>query len=394
MRNIVNSADDIPIRLDTLTGLRFFASLAVVLFHLQGRLWLPEGVFQGIPLNQGVSFFYVLSGFILQHSYCRRLGSDRRGITTGQFIVLRFFRLWPCHIAVILLIIISYMIVLKSNWILLHFLNTFSIRQIFSAVFLLQAWHPDIKVVFALNSPAWSISVEMFFYVMFPLLSRQAIKSPIRPMFYGAAITIFWLSAVWLYMPSGNFMTLAGTNPLARIFEFSVGVSAYEYFAQSKRLFRSGTCLELGMLALSFLSVATTRIVSSYFGAMLGEHVDWWLMSCASCWTFAILIGIFSWQEGRVSRLLGWKPMVYFGEISFALYLVHQPVIQYLEGLAPWFHQLPLPMQVMAFAIIILGISSALHHLIEKPCMALAKRLILSQEKPCWHECSVTGEER
>jgi peptidoglycan/LPS O-acetylase OafA/YrhL len=138
----------------------------------------------------------VLSGFILQHSYRHRLGVEG-GITPVQFVALRFFRLWPCHIAVILLLILA-----NGSWILSYFLNTFSTRQIFSVIFLLQAWHPDIKVVFALNSPAWSISVEMFFYAMFPLLSRQALKSPLSPMYVGTAITIAWLTPIWLYTQS------------------------------------------------------------------------------------------------------------------------------------------------------------------------------------------------
>ncbi|TRZ66634.1 MAG: acyltransferase [Rhodocyclaceae bacterium] len=117
-------------RIAALTGLRFFAASAIVLYHLPGQLGLPIGAFAGIPLNQGVSFFYVLSGFILQHSYRQRLGLERR-ITTTQFIALRFFRLWPCHIAVIALLI-----AIGGKSILDYFLQTFSTGQLFAAIFL------------------------------------------------------------------------------------------------------------------------------------------------------------------------------------------------------------------------------------------------------------------
>lgn len=324
-------------------------------------------------MNQGVSFFYVLSGFILQHSYRSRFGS-KGGITPVQFIALRFFRLWPCHIAVILLLIVA-----NGNWILSWFVENYTVGQILSTIFLLQAWYTDIKLVFAINSPAWSISVELFFYVMFPLLCQQALKSPLIPMYFCAAITIAWLTAIGLYMPSGNFATLTGTNPLARILEFSAGISAYEYyFGQPKRSFRSGTLLEIVTLALASLSVATMPIVANFVGTWLGMHLGWWLGSAGSFWTFAIVIVVFFRQKGRLSRYVGWKPMVYLGEISFALYLVHQPVINYLSRQEPWFYQLPLLMQVIVFAIIVLGLSSALHHLIEKPSMKIAKRIILN----------------
>lgn len=368
-------------RVDALTGLRIFAAFAIVLHHLQGQLWLPAGVFSGIQLNQGVSFFYVLSGFILQHSYRHRLGLDGK-ISPTQFMALRFFRLWPCHLAVILLIVAG------GSGVLDYFMHVFSTGQLLAAIFLLQAWHPDINVVFALNGPAWSISVEMFFYAMFPLLCKQALKSPLRPLYLGAAITAAWLTAIWLYMPNGNFETLAGTNPLARLFEFAVGVSAYELFLPLRRQFRSGTFLELGTLVLASLAVATTPMVAGYVGAKLGIHIAWWLGNTASLWAFALLIVVFFRQEGGFSRFAGWKPVAYLGEISFALYLVHLPLISYLARSAPWFHQIPLPMQIMLFATIVIGLSAALHHFVEKPCMDIAKRMILRPnrrivEAPC-----------
>lgn len=371
MRNLIYLSRPSSNRVHALTGLRIFAALAIVLLHLEGQLWLPAGGFAGVQLNQGVGFFYVLSGFILQHSYRQRLGVER-GITTAQFVALRFFRLWPCHVAVIGLLIAA-----SGKSTLDYYLLTYSSEQLFAAIFLLQAWHPDLKVVFAINGPAWSISVEMFFYAMFPLLCRETFKSPLGPMCIGAAITIAWLTTIWLYMPTGNFETLAGTNPLARIFEFSVGISTYEFFSRSKRHFWSGTLSELGALALAVISVATTPTVAYLVGAKLGLHLAWWLGNCASFWTFAILIGVFFSQKGSVSRLVASKPIAYLGEISFALYLVHQPVILYLARSAPWFHQQPLPMQVVLFTAIVLGLSAGLHHLVEKPCMNVAKHLIL-----------------
>lgn len=384
MQSLIDPSGHVSDHVNTLSGLRIFAALAIVLFHLPGLLWLPAGTFTGIQLNQGVSFFYVLSGFILQHSYRQRIGFVG-GITPIQFIALRFFRLWPCHIAVLVLLIVA-----NGPGVLNYFLHTYSTGQIFSAVFLLQAWNPDLKVVFALNGPAWAISVEMFFYALFPLLCRQGLISPLRPALLGGGLTVAWLTAIWLYMPNGNFETLAGTNPLARMLEFSVGISAYEYF--SKRRFRSGTWLEIGALALVALSVAKTPIVAWFVGNKLGLHLMWWLGNCFSFWAFTVVIVVFFWQKGGVSKFMGWKPAVYLGEISFTLYLVHQPLLLYLSQSAPWFHKLPLPMQVVAFAIIVLGLSAALHHLIEKPCTNITKRLILRSKSSMCHTSTSTKE--
>jgi peptidoglycan/LPS O-acetylase OafA/YrhL len=358
-------------RVEALTGLRIFAAAAIVLTHLKGQLLIPSDSLAGIPLNQGVSFFYVLSGFILQHSYRQRLGIDA-GITSLQFIALRFFRLWPCHIAVIGLVVMAH-----GQWVLDYFLKTYTTGQLLASVFLLQAWSPDSKVVFSLNSPAWSISVEMFFYAMFPYLCRQAIVSPLRPIYIGAATTFAWLTAIWLYMPSGNLEFLAGTNPLARILEFTVGISTYELVTQTRRRIKSNTAIELGVAGLAALLVATTPMLARTGGTLFGAHFGWWLGNCASFWVFAILIGIFFMQQGSASRLVASRPIAYLGEISFALYLVHLPIIRYLAGSAPWFHQFPLPVQVIVFTAIAVGLSALLHHVVEKPTIETAKRLIM-----------------
>lgn len=361
-------------RVDALTGLRFLAALAIVLHHLQGLLWLSGDAFKSIALYQGVTFFYVLSGFILQHSYAHRLGPAAGAITPAQFVAMRFFRLWPCHIAVLALLTAA-----NGGWIVDHFRQTYSIEQMLAATFLLQAWSPDAKTVFALNGPAWSISVEMFFYAMFPWLCREALKSPLRPIHICAGITAAWLAVVWLFMADGNLQVLLVTNPLARILEFAAGISCYELFARSKPGSRPGTALEIGAFTLAACSLAVIPYVSGVVVGKVWLLIAVWLGNYASVAAFAVLIAVIFRHGGRLSKFVGCQPLAYLGEISFALYLVHQPVIFYLARFAPWFAQLPLAMQITLFALIVLGLSSALHHIVEKPCMNISKRVIVSR---------------
>jgi peptidoglycan/LPS O-acetylase OafA/YrhL len=365
-------SNDRPNNLRALTSLRFFAAAAIVLFHLPGLLWVPSNVFGSLPLHQGVSFFYVLSGFILQHSYRNRLKGEGR-ISSYQFIALRFWRLWPCHIAVISLI------VLNGGWAMVHYLKAaYSPAQIFSVIFLLQAWSPDTLGLWAINGPSWSISAEMFFYAMFPFLCCQALISPVRPIAIGAVLTFSWLFFLWLYKPTASMIVLTASNPMARIFEFTIGVSAYELNLRYRLNIRS-TILEIVcILMVGVFVYFTPHFINRYCHASLGNYLD----ASLSAGMFAAIIVVFSQERGSISRLFTCAPMVYLGEISFALYLVHQPIIIFLSTHRPfWFSPFPIPLQVMTFIALVLGLSALLHHLVEKPGMSYAKKLILKRYK-------------
>ena len=88
-----------PRRLDALTGLRFLAAAAVVVFHARvdvpGQMGIPPDFAADVPLaSAAVAFFFVLSGFILAYVY-PRLESPA---ACGRFLLARFARLWPAHL--------------------------------------------------------------------------------------------------------------------------------------------------------------------------------------------------------------------------------------------------------------------------------------------------------
>src|SRR5207249_11094077 len=79
-------------RLDTLTSLRFIAAAMIVVHHTRGCFGIPPRWGDPFPLQHGVSFFFVLSGFILTYVYpsLRLSGAPR-------FWWARFARVWPAH---------------------------------------------------------------------------------------------------------------------------------------------------------------------------------------------------------------------------------------------------------------------------------------------------------
>src|SRR5882762_3313186 len=81
-------------KLDALTTLRFFAAAMIVVHHSRGNFGIPSDWAVHLPLDQGVSFFFVLSGFILVYVYPRLDTWDAR----RKFWLARFARIWPAHI--------------------------------------------------------------------------------------------------------------------------------------------------------------------------------------------------------------------------------------------------------------------------------------------------------
>ena len=160
-----------PGEIKPLTSLRFFAATLVVFHHLAGVLWLDGDVFHPFNLGNAVSFFFVLSGFVLYYSYARRMQT----MSWWQFSVLRFFRIWPAHIAVLVL---GLAILVTPGY--TQQLAVRTPTEIAQIVFLLQSWTPRVEVFWGLNAPSWSISTELFFYISFPVLVPLMHRHPVR----------------------------------------------------------------------------------------------------------------------------------------------------------------------------------------------------------------------
>ena len=136
------------------------AAMAVVLFHVPFTLtrtvgWtvLPDG-----PL--GVSFFFILSGFILSHVY----GGTRFGV--ANFYRKRLARIYPLHV----LTLLAWIVLFFGQW-----GNSLPdrVNSGIANVLLLHAFFSGPLFNLGYNAVSWSISVEAFFYLLFPILVRR-----------------------------------------------------------------------------------------------------------------------------------------------------------------------------------------------------------------------------
>ena len=143
-------------RLDSLTGMRFVAVVLVFCSHVAFLLFEPRfswisKTFDAGPV--GVSFFFILSGFVL--TWSARPQDDSR-----SFYRRRLARIGPNHLVAWLL----------ALGVLLLEGATLGFRGGFASLFLVQAWVPSEPIFYAANSVTWSLSCEIAFYAAFPVL--------------------------------------------------------------------------------------------------------------------------------------------------------------------------------------------------------------------------------
>ncbi|MBS1629001.1 MAG: acyltransferase [Bacteroidetes bacterium] len=294
-----------------LTSLRFVFAFMVFCCHCSfyktpgtTGFWLQWHV-----MNEGyigVSFFFILSGFILSLNYADSF--DTHSIQQKEFWLLRFARIFPLYLL---------MLLVEIPFTMHEFHHSASIwwARLFTCMFMLQSWVPDMSWIAAFNTPSWSISAESFFYAMFPLLVFW-IKRPCRWILIIAGLAA--ALAVGMSLTDPHLQKIAFyNNPLARIGEFALGIVLYRLFAQRKRTwgFRYATQMELasiGVLFLFFFFHLSVPHVYRY-------SVYYWV-------PMSFLLYVFAHTSGYISRLMSQKICVVLGEISFAFYMVHYRV--------------------------------------------------------------------
>jgi peptidoglycan/LPS O-acetylase OafA/YrhL len=272
--------------LDALTGLRFFAAFAVVIYHFARPALTGWPTFLQNLAGSGyvaVDFFFVLSGFVLSYSYLKQNGSITGA--KSSFYVARFARIYPAYL-------LAFLLAAPTNIMLslhVNHLGTAIVKLLSSAVAVLtlqQAWTP--WTAWAWNFPAWSISVEAFFYVLFPFAGPALARLRVK-----ACLIAFCLSWAAALVPPLILYVFRGTHgapqlsdrlqmaveftPLLRLPEFLAGIllgRLYVLGFASRRLKRVFSYAGFAgvLLVLAFSSAIPHPLLSSCF-------------PCSPCWS-------------------------------------------------------------------------------------------------------------
>lgn len=319
--------------LPRLTSLRLFAAAVVVVFHLDqwGIASLPASL--STLGFVGVSFFFVLSGFVLAW------GTDP-ALPARRFYRHRFARVWPSHAVMVGVAALVPVVPVARSW-----------EAAVPNLLLVQSWWTDPEVVFGMNGVAWSLSCELFFYAMFPLTVWALRRVP------GVVQWALPLTALVVAGYVGLQDAALGEHlPALRFSEFLLGVVA-------------GLALRRGWRPRVHPLIAAVAVV---VGLAISYRTPFPLPNVVMPLPF--LLVLLSAAARDLDGKTGWlrsRALVFAGEASFALYLVHELVIvnlaPYLWGVGPQW----------VIALLIAAIAGALavllHLVVERPCNKLLR---------------------
>lgn len=343
-------------RLDALTALRWFAAFAVFVFHMRNMVTFPDWLMWLVDYgNYGVTFFFVLSGFVLTWSWEPRT-------PVRAFYWRRFARIYPLHIVALCLAIpVFYRPTAIEG---MPWIEPLNVAVLFLSVLLIQGWSPDPAIKFSGNPAAWTLTVEALFYALHPAIVRGMAR-----LRRGGALLVLLLvisSAVALRALSiAHPATLQPVwgGPVGYLPSFIVGMLVGWAMREGWRL-RMPVSLATGLLLLALFcshTFARTGVIDAKAAAFTPEII---VVLCAVLIATAATNDL----EGR-AHWLRWRPLVALGEWSFAFYLVHATLLYAaLELFGKQFDSMRLTALWTAILLAVsVALSAALHIGLEKP---------------------------
>lgn len=334
------TAGDRQIR--SLTGMRFFAALWVVVLHFATHQHTKNGP----PLihnlfshgQLGVAMFFVLSGFVLGYTYLAKATAGR--LDKPSFYVARFARIYPVFMLASIAFIPFAWRFVRATHDLNESISLMGQSFVLQAA-LLQTWFPNVLYATNWNTPSWSISVEAFFYLTFPALAAFFGGNGFRANVAWALglLAVLALTRMWYWQgdPDGlngadanvtkDFVAgLFFYNPLFRVVEFTLGIILVVEFLRHRDAIANWkpSLPNAGFFLTAVAGVALWSFPHS---------------TAATTWaypaTVLVLSSIIFWvaieRVGWLSAFLGSAPLLLLGEASYSMYMLQRPVAEYMN---------------------------------------------------------------
>jgi peptidoglycan/LPS O-acetylase OafA/YrhL len=277
-----------------------------------------------------VTTFFVLSGFVLTRTYTATNWNRRSLLRYGLGRVARVYPVYLLSLVVVAPFIVADHAPAKMSLVAEH-------------LALIQGWFGSLLVGW--NTPAWSLSCEMFFYLAFPLAAVWMYRSGWGKTLATAAAACCLTRVLWAVGVSD------GIKPLIHFSDFLMGIAA----SCAYDLLTGRGKPPAGMWL--YLPGCAAAIALITFPQILPGAID--LNSALRPLNAVSLIG-FGLGGGALARALSSRLLVYLGKSSYAMYILHVPLMwwcgRWSGGVATLFY----------FALVI-GVSALVYKFFEEP---------------------------
>ena len=352
-------------------GLRFFAIITVVVFHLNTafsrQLGLPDlallelggkdNFFQPawwiIRLDLGVKVFFSISGFVLALPFLKQYLGIGPAVKLNSYYLRRLTRLEPPFVLSLIIFLLVHLYVLGTDSASLF--PSFGAGLLYAHVLLFGEPSP-------INPVTWSLETEAQFYLLMPLIF--ALFCAIRnAMWRAAALVLFFALAIWFKAYSFyNGLSHVGSTVLAFGTHFLTGILVAYLYLTKPTLFKERSYWH---------DLAGAAAIIGLF--VFYKPQAYWLNNVLfNICTFALMASAF---RGRLfNRFFTWSPIYLIGGMCYSIYLLHYAFFHLWVKIGQhlvtvWGYKTDLVIQMLTGIPVVLLVSAVFFVLIEKPCM-------------------------
>jgi peptidoglycan/LPS O-acetylase OafA/YrhL len=325
-------------RFPGLQGQRGLAALCIVVFHvyqydrsgpdarspLEGT-WAHPLVF---GLDGMVDWFFVLSAFLLTLPYARALRDGRPLTSARDFLGRRAVRIVPLYLVAVLVVWVSRNPTLPGEW-----------RDLLEHLTFTQVY--DSTRIFYTIGPAWSLAVEVQFYVLVALLGAVLTRTAARaatparrlgPLVAAIGVLFAVSTAWWLVLgvvqdrPATDYPLWFGLP--SKLAVFALGMAAAVLVVVVPRTLGRTTTWLLRAGGVGVFVLTSVTLVERESGSR-----DWLFhVLCGAAFAAVVLAGALGRPAGPWHRVTGAGLLPWLGLVSYSLYLWHEPLMLHLAG--------------------------------------------------------------
>jgi len=263
----------------SLQGFRFLFALMIFFHHFIIPVIGSLGLFP-------VAFFFILSGFVMSSGYQEKVLNGQ--LVYKQYLRKRAFRIYPIHMTTLLIaLLLTICVCIKDHAGFVTFIHNLAVY--IPNVLLIHSWIPVRSVFFSGNPVSWYLADTLFFYLLFPLLTKVLCNKRYRIfVLFGYVAYISVLSLI----PPELRHALIYINPISRLFDFMLGIILYNcllYIKHEKyNLFSCTSAISKSLIELSTIFLSLMAIVYyPYVVRWFGISILFWIPTCLIILVFA-----------------------------------------------------------------------------------------------------------